>query len=87
MDPYIKSRTIDIAQYIIEHNSTVRDAAKQFGLAKSVVHTDMTNRLIKIDVLLYDKVNKVLQNNKKERHLRGGNATKNKYLNIKKTNE
>jgi putative DeoR family transcriptional regulator (stage III sporulation protein D) len=64
---------------MVEHNSTVRAAAKQFGISKSTVHKDMTERLRDIDRLLYEKVRLILEQNKAERHLRGGAATRRKY--------
>jgi putative DeoR family transcriptional regulator (stage III sporulation protein D) len=65
--------------YIVEHNATVRAAAKEFGISKSTVHKDMTDRLQHIDRGLYGQVQAVLQKNKAERHIRGGDATRQKY--------
>lgn len=79
MKDYIKERVIEIANYIIENNSTVRTAAKEFNVSKSTVHKDVHERLIKINRDLYKKCNKVLEKNKAERHIRGGLATKEKY--------
>ena len=76
---YIEERTIELANYIIENKCTVREAAKKFGISKSTVHKDMTERLIKINQLLAEKVKAILLENKQERHIRGGMATKNKY--------
>ena len=84
MKQYIEERTIEIANYIINNNATVRQAAKQFGISKSTVHKDITERLKKIDKNLSKEVYKILENNKKERHIRGGLATREKYLNVKK---
>ena len=69
-----------IAGYIIEHNATVRQAAKQFGISKSTVHKDITERLEMINPGLAGEARKVLDVNKSERHIRGGLATKDKYL-------
>ena len=79
MKPDITERAAHLAEYIIEHNATVRAAAKQFGISKSSVHKDITGRLEKSDRDLYLKVRAVLDRNKAERHLRGGEATRVKY--------
>lgn len=68
-------------QYIVQNNSTIRQAAKSFGVAKSTVHYDLKNRLKCWDRDLYLKVKQVLDNNFKEKHIRGGWATKQKYIN------
>lgn len=75
----IEQRACDIAVYIIENKVTVRAAAKQFGISKSTVHKDLTERLAKINPGLYAQVRDVLDLNKAERHIRGGMATKQKY--------
>ena len=79
MKNYIEERAILLAQYIIEHNSTVRNTAKHFGISKSTVHKDVAERLKNIDKNLYKDVRPILDKNKAERHLRGGMATKLKY--------
>lgn len=79
MKPDITERAAHLAEYIIEHNATVRAAAKQFGISKSSVHKDITERLEKSDRDLYLKARAVLDRNKAERHLRGGEATRVKY--------
>lgn len=79
MKPDITERAAHLAEYIIEHNATVRAAAKQFGISKSSVHKDITERLEKSDRDLFLKVRAVLDRNKAERHLRGGEATRAKY--------
>ena len=79
MKDYIEKRAIMLAYYIIEHNTTVRAAAKNFGFSKSSVHKDVTARLSDIDPLLAAEVKAVLDKNKAERHIRGGLATKLKY--------
>lgn len=76
---YLCERILNEAEYIVETAATVRKVAKEFGLGKSTVHKDVTERLKKVDYNLYLEVKKVLFINKKERHLRGGMATKNKY--------
>ena len=75
----IEQRACDITVYIIENKVTVRAAAKQFGISKSTVHKDLTERLAKINPGLYAQVRDVLDLNKAERHIRGGMATKQKY--------
>ena len=80
MKDYIEERAIDIANYIIENNATVRQTAKQFGISKSTVHKDVTERLVQINPALAKEARKVLDVNKSERHIRGGLATKEKYL-------
>ena len=77
---YIEERAMEIANYIIENNSTVRQTAKKFGISKSTVHKDVSERLININSVLAKEVRKVLDVNKEERHIRGGMATKDKYL-------
>ena len=80
MKDYIEERAIDIANYIIENNATVRQTAKQFGISKSTVHKDVTERLMEINSALAAEARKVLDVNKSERHIRGGLATREKYL-------
>ncbi len=75
----IEERTINIGHYIIDKKATVRSAAKYFGVSKSTVHKDMTERLKKINSRLASEVRAVLDENKSERHLRGGMATRKKY--------
>ncbi len=79
MKGYIEERTVEIAQYIIENKVTVRAAAKKFGISKSTVHKDVTERLKKINPVLAEETKKVLDENKAERHIRGGEATRQKY--------
>jgi putative DeoR family transcriptional regulator (stage III sporulation protein D) len=76
---YIEERAIQIANYIIENNATVRQAAKHFGISKSTVHKDVTERLGQINVALAAQTRVVLDVNKSERHIRGGLATREKY--------
>ncbi len=75
----IEERACELAAYIIENNATVRTAAKEFGVSKSTVHKDLTDRLRTLDRGLYQKVKRVLEQNKAERHIRGGMATRRKY--------
>ena len=75
----IEERACDLAVWIIENRATVRAAAKHFQVSKSTVHKDMTERLKPIDRNLYEQVRVVLEQNKAERHLRGGDATRRKY--------
>lgn len=77
---YIEERAIDIANYIIDNNATVRQTARQFGISKSTVHKDVTERLMQINPTLAKDARKVLDVNKSERHIRGGLATREKYL-------
>ena len=72
-----------LAEYVIETSDTVRGAAKHFGISKSTVHKDLAHKLKKINKNLYNQVNSILQLNKSERHIRGGEATRRKYLNKK----
>ena len=76
-------RTVSCAKYISETGKTVREAAKYFGLSKSTVHKDPTTRLPELDSELFEKVRKILDINKAERHMRGGLATKHKYQEMK----
>ena len=80
MREYIEERAVEIANYIIENNATVRQTAKQFRISKSTVHKDVTERLEKINASLAAETRKVLDVNKSERHIRGGLATREKYL-------
>lgn len=75
----IDERVRDVASYILENQSTVRAAAKEFGISKSTVHKDMTERLPRLDPALYRQVRALLDINKAERHIRGGLATRRKY--------
>ena len=77
----IEERAVSLAQYIIDSKDTVRGAAKKFGISKSTVHKDVSERLIHINNALAIEVRKILDENKAERHIRGGMATKLKYTN------
>lgn len=80
-------RTLEYAQYIVENNATIRATASKFGVAKSSVHYDLKNRLKYYDRGLYEKVRLILQNNFNEKHIRGGMATKQKYLQEREAEE
>ena len=82
MKDYIEERAVEIAYYIIEHEATVRQTAKQFGVSKSTIHKDVTDRLIQINPALAGEARKILDVNKEERHIRGGLATREKYLHM-----
>ena len=80
MKDYIEERAVEIADYIIENNATVRQTAKQFGISKSTVHIDLIKEILQINPSLAGEARKVLDLNKSERHIRGGLATREKYL-------
>lgn len=80
MNKYSDERAVELGEYIVKNKATVRAAAKVFGISKSTVHTDVTDRLKNTDPALYFKVRNVLDINKAQRHIRGGMATKEKYL-------
>ena len=79
----IEQRACDLAVYIIENGATVRAAASRFGISKSTVHKDLSERLPGCNKHLYNQVRKVLDHNKAQRHIRGGIATRNKYAKVK----
>ena len=85
MKAYIEERAIEVANFIINSNATVRETAKKFGISKSTVHKDVTERLVKINPKLATAARQVLEVNKSERHIRGGLATKEKYMAINST--
>ena len=76
----LETRARELAVYLIERRTTIRDAAKHFSVSKSTVHKDLSERLKEIDRSLYVQVKEILEQNKAERHLRGGEATRCKYL-------
>ncbi|MBQ7124665.1 MAG: sporulation transcriptional regulator SpoIIID [Oscillospiraceae bacterium] len=78
-----EERAVLAAEYIIENGATVRKAAKEFGVSKSTVHKDVSQRLSRINPSLYKEVKAVLEKNKMERHIRGGKATKEKYAKLR----
>lgn len=79
----IEERAVMLAQYIIEHRTTVRAAAQRFGISKSTVHKDLSERLPTFNRALYLQAKQVLEENKAQRHIRGGMATREKYLHQK----
>lgn len=81
----IEERAICLAHYIIDSKDTVRGAAKKYGVSKSTVHKDITERLIMINPSLANQVRSILNENKAERHIRGGMATKLKYVKLNKS--
>ena len=87
MRDYIEEGAEEIGQYIVESGATVRQTAKKFGVSKSTVHKDVTERLVKINPFLAARIRVVLDVNKAERHIRGGMATKEKYLHEREEQE
>lgn len=83
MNDIVEERAVELGEYIVAHKSTVRAAAKKFGISKSTVHTDVAQRLKKLSPSLYTQVREVLEVNKAQRHIRGGLATKEKYKKMK----
>ena len=80
----IEERVVLLAEYVIRERATVRGAAKQFGVSKSTVHKDLSERLSKVRPQLYGRVREILDVNKEERHIRGGMATRKKHLEERK---
>ena len=83
MKDYIEERVLEVAAYVLETGSTVRNAANHFKISKSTIHKDLVERLRAINPILAEDVKHVLDNNKAERHIRGGLATRQKYLDFK----
>ena len=79
MNEITQTRAVEIGEYIVKNQTTVRVAAKAFGISKSTVHMDVTDKLEKIDPILFRQVRSVLDENKSQRHIRGGLATREKY--------
>ena len=79
MKGIVEDRAVELGEYIVENKATVRSAARKFGVSKSTVHKDVSERLRRCNLSLYREVQKVLDHNKAERHIRGGLATKEKY--------
>ena len=86
MKDYIEERVIELSRYILETNATVRATAKKFRVSKSTVHKDVTERLLEINPAMAQDVKRVLENNKAERHIRGGLATQQKYKGMQQEN-
>lgn len=84
MKDYIEERVLEVAKYIINSKATIRKTAKVFGVSKSTIHKDMTERLPKINPMIAEKTHTILELNKAERHIRGGKATKMKYKAIER---
>ena len=82
MKDYIKERVLELAEYILENKATDRKTAKVYNVSKSTVHKDITERLYEINPTLAENVHNVLNQNKAERHIRGGLATREKYLKL-----
>ncbi len=83
MQDHIRDRVLELSQYIIENGATVRQAAKRYGVSKSTVHKDITERLPQLNEATAAWVRAVLDTNKAERHLRGGEATRQKYRSLR----
>ena len=79
MKGIVEERAVELGEYIVENRTTVREAAKKFGVSKSTVHTDVSQRLRQLNPGLYHEVRTVLDVNKAQRHIRGGIATREKY--------
>lgn len=84
MNQLVEERALKVANYIIKNNTTVREAAKNFGVSKSTIHKDVTERLKKLNLSLYSKIKIIMEINKASRHIHGGQATKIKYMNYQK---
>lgn len=83
MQDHIRERVLTLSNYIIESGATVRQTANKYGISKSTVHKDITERLPQLNELTAARVRGILDNNKAERHLRGGEATRRKYLHLR----
>lgn len=79
MNQEIERRTLRAGSWVAEHRATVRAAAREFGVSKSTIHKDLHDRLPRLNAALYQRVRAVLDENRAERHLRGGEATRRKY--------
>ncbi|KPU44626.1 stage III sporulation protein D [Oxobacter pfennigii] len=79
MKDYIEERVLEVAKYIIDSKATIRKTARQFGVSKSTIHKDITERLPKINPQVANEAKEILDYNKAERHIRGGKATRMKY--------
>lgn len=83
MNKNIIKRTIKESEYILKTKKTIRETSKIFGVSKSTVHKDLSNRLIEIDINLYNKIKEILQEHIETRHIKGGESTRNKFLSKK----
>ena len=83
MKGIVEERAVELGEYIVDNKATVRAAAKKFGISKSTVHMDVSERLQKVNPQLYSEVREILDINKAQRHIRGGLATRKKYLGLK----
>ncbi len=83
MKEIVEERAVELAEYIVENKTTVRAAAKKFGVSKSTVHMDVARRLRNVNPQLYSEVREILDINKAQRHIRGGLATREKYRSLK----
>ena len=83
----IEERCVILAKYLIDNRATVRTVAREFGISKSTVHKDVTQVLKDVDSSLYERVKEILEINKMERHIRGGEATRVKYINMKNSDK
>ena len=81
MNCSVEERALELGRFIADNNATVREASRHYGVSKSTVHTDVTEKLRTLDKALFTKVRSVLDENKAQRHIRGGEATRVKYLN------
>ncbi len=79
MKGFVEQRAVELGEYIVQSKATVRKTAKKFGISKSTVHKDVSERLKKVNPQLYREVKSVLEINKAQRHIRGGMATRRKY--------
>lgn len=82
-----KERCVIVASYMLENETTVRNTAKKFGISKSTVHKDVTYNLRNVNPMLHKRIQELLEKNKQERHIRGGEATKRKFLEAKRINK
>ncbi|KZL88500.1 sporulation transcriptional regulator SpoIIID [Clostridium magnum] len=80
MKDYIRARVVEVANYTIATEATIRTTAKVFGVSKSTIHKDIVERLLKVNPQLHEEVEKVILKNTEERNIRGGEATKEKYM-------
>lgn len=83
MQEHIRERVLTLSDYIIESGATVRQTASKYGISKSTVHKDMTERLPQLNEVTASRVRSILDKNKAQRHLRGGEATRQKYLHLR----